>query len=150
MRKGSLWSIVVFKKEVIFHKFDFETCCWNQASESTQLGVTMEVTRVFFLPLLSRNFDANWVQIFLGLLFCALLRYTKWEEWSLTITNIKNWTVLIFHKHSKIDLICMMGRAYICFLHSSRPTEQNSQNTKNYIWTNRLKRHWPLLVTVKD
>ena len=25
MRKGSLWSDVVFKKEVIFHEFDFET-----------------------------------------------------------------------------------------------------------------------------
>ena len=41
----SLKLNVVFKKEVIFHEFDFEILrSRNQASESTQL----RVTRVFF------------------------------------------------------------------------------------------------------
>ena len=59
MRNGSLWSDIVFENEVIFHEFDFETLqiknlrSRNQASESTQL----RVTRVFFLSLISRNFD---------------------------------------------------------------------------------------------
>ena len=47
MRNGSLWSNVVFDKEVIFHGFDFEN------SELEQL----RVTRLLFLSLLSRNFD---------------------------------------------------------------------------------------------
>ena len=58
VRNGSLCCSVVFEKEVIFHKFYFETSGFdlrsrNQASFSTQL----RVTRVFFLSLLSRNFD---------------------------------------------------------------------------------------------
>ena len=45
--------LIGFEKEVFFHEFDFETSELDQASESPQLSVT----RVFFLSLLSRNFD---------------------------------------------------------------------------------------------
>ena len=54
----------------------------NQPSKRTQL----RVTRVFFLSLLSRNFDDQ-----LGLIFHSyfmhLLRDTKCEDWSLTTTS---------------------------------------------------------------
>ena len=29
----------------------------------------------------------NWAQIFTGLLFMHMLKYTKWEDWSLKIAN---------------------------------------------------------------
>ena len=51
----------------------------NQASESAQL-------RVFFLSLLSRNFEDQLSSNFHSY-FMHLLRYTMWEEWSLTITK---------------------------------------------------------------
>ena len=56
----------------------------NQASdESTQL----RVTRVFFLPLISPNFDDQLSSNVPSLLFCAYYRCTKWEDWSLTTTK---------------------------------------------------------------
>ena len=48
MRNGSLWSNIVFEKEVIFHELDLRSR--NQASESTQLCLT----RVFFPLIISQ------------------------------------------------------------------------------------------------
>ena len=40
----------------------------------------------FFLSLLSHNFNDKFISNFTGL-FMHMLRYSKLEEWSLTITN---------------------------------------------------------------
>jgi hypothetical protein len=71
VRNGSLRSNVVFEKEVISHEFDFKTSEFDfevpKSFENTQLRVTM----LFFLPLLSRNFDDQLSSNFTGLLFYA-------------------------------------------------------------------------------
>ena len=75
---NTLWEaapsqVTHFQKEIIFLEFDFETKVLdfevrNQASESIQL----RVTRVFFLPLLSHNFDNK--------VSSNIDWYTKWER----------------------------------------------------------------------
>ena len=58
---------------------------WNQASESIQV----RATRVLFSHYYLVTSTTNWAHIFTDLLLCAFvdLRYTKWEDWSLTTTN---------------------------------------------------------------
>ena len=87
MRNSSLWSIEVFEKEVISQQnswITFETSrvrSRNQASESTQVCGT----GVFFLSLFSPNFNDQLSSNFHRFVYLCMLRYTKWEDWSLTI-----------------------------------------------------------------
>ena len=60
VRNSSLWSDIVFEKSVIFHKFDFETS--DLELEVSKSSIWLRTTScyikgVFFLSLLSRNFD---------------------------------------------------------------------------------------------
>ena len=90
MRNSSLWSDVVFEKEVIFHEFDFETSRLEfEVSKSSIWKHTTSCDKgVFFFHSYLATPTTNWAQIFTGLLFYAYVeRYTKWEDWSLTIIN---------------------------------------------------------------
>ena len=50
VRKGSLWSNVVFEKEEIFHEFDFETSDLElEVSKSSKWKHTTSCDKVFFL-----------------------------------------------------------------------------------------------------
>ena len=58
MRNGSLWSNVVFEKEVIFHEFDFETSDLEfEVSKSSIWKHTTLCDKGVFSFILSRNFD---------------------------------------------------------------------------------------------
>ena len=58
VRNGSLWSYIVFAKEVFFHEFDFENSELDfEVSRSSIWKHTTSCDNVFFLSLLSRNFD---------------------------------------------------------------------------------------------
>ena len=130
----SLWSNVVFKKEVIF-KLNLRPQLRSgiQASESTQL---MRQGCFFFHYSLTTS-TTNWVQIFTFYayvevyqvrrlvfdnyqrcpVFLRMLRYTRWEDWSLTITNsvqclwlntflnsaflVREWLMFVAIRHSK-------------------------------------------------
>ena len=70
MRNDSFWSIVVFEKEVIFDEYDFET------SELVFSSIIISQLR--------RPIEFKFSQV---CYFVHMLRYTKWEDWSLTITK---------------------------------------------------------------
>ena len=89
MRNGSLWSDVIFEKEVIFHEFDLETSdlefevtkssIWKHTTSCDQ-GVFSNI----IISQLWRPIELKFSQV---CYFMHMLRYTKWEDWSLTITN---------------------------------------------------------------
>ena len=86
MRYGSLWSGVVFKKEVIFREFDFETLLEFEVSKSSIWKHTKEY---FFLSILSRNFDDQLSSNFHRFaIFFRCLDTQKYEDWSLTLKVI--------------------------------------------------------------
>ena len=79
MTNGSLWSGIVFEKEVIFHEFDYET------SDSE-----IEVQGCFFLSLLSRNFDDRLSSNFHRLVILCICWDTASEKtglWQLPIVS---------------------------------------------------------------
>ena len=89
MRNGSLWSNVVFEKEVIFHEFDFETSDLEfEVSKSSiwkhQTSCDKGVSSFIIISQLRRPIELKFSQV---CYFMHMLRYTKWEDWSLTITN---------------------------------------------------------------
>ena len=69
MRNGSLWSDIVFEKDVIFYEFDFD------------------VTRVCFLPLVSRNFDDSSFHRLVILCICWDTPTAKSSLWQLPIVS---------------------------------------------------------------
>ena len=72
VKNGSLWSNVVFKKDVFFQKFEFETSDLEyEVSKSSIWKHTTSCDKGVFLSLLSRNFNDQLSQIFTGLLFYA-------------------------------------------------------------------------------
>ena len=75
MRNGSIWSDVVFEKEVIFHEFDFDTSESDFESRNQASGSFVR-QRVFFLPLLSLNFDNKLRLKFHNFFMRLMLRYT--------------------------------------------------------------------------
>ena len=90
VRNGSLWSDIVFEKEVIFHEFDFETS--NLEFEVSKSSIWKHTTScdkgVFSFIIVSqlrRPIELNISQV--GYFMYIMLRYTKCEDWSLTITN---------------------------------------------------------------
>ena len=106
VRNGSLWSNVVFEKQAIFHELDFETSdlelrSRNQASASAQLYVT----RVFFLSLLSRNFNdrlSSNFHRFVILCICWDTPNVKTSLWQLPNENL-----FTTHWFPYFILICM-------------------------------------------
>ena len=94
MRNGSLWSNVVFEKEVIFHKFDFETLdlelIWGL--EIKHQLESIQLKGCFFLSLLSRNFDKQLSSIFYKLVIlciqgCWDIPRDKTSHWQLPIVT---------------------------------------------------------------
>ena len=74
------------------------------------------MTSVFFFHCYLATLTTNWVQSFTGLVFYAMLRYTKWEDWSLTITNLFTracWEVHATTWRSKLQLECIK-RGSVC------------------------------------
>ena len=73
VRNSSLWSEVVFEKEVNFHEFDFETSSLEfEVSKSSIWKPTAWCDKdVFFFHSYLATPTTNWAQIFTGLLFCA-------------------------------------------------------------------------------
>ena len=87
VRNSSLWSNVVFKKEVIFHEFDFETSDLEfEVSKSSIWKHTTSCDKGVFsfiiISQLRRPIELKFSQV---CYFMHMLRYTKWEDWSLTI-----------------------------------------------------------------
>ena len=72
VRNSSLWSDVVFEKEVIFHEFDFVTSSleFGVSKSSIRKHTTSCDKGVFFHYYLATS-TTDWAQIFTGLLFYA-------------------------------------------------------------------------------
>ena len=91
MRNGSLWSGVVFEQEVTFHEFDFQTSsleCEVPKSSIWKHTTSCDKGVLFFHSYLATP-TTNQAQIFTGFnYFMHMLRYSKWEAWSLTITKV--------------------------------------------------------------
>ena len=92
MRNGYLWVNLVFEREVIFYEFDFETSDLEfEVSKSSIWEHTTSCDNGVFsfiiISQLRRPIELKFSQVCYVM---PLLRYTKWEYWSLTITNIKN------------------------------------------------------------
>ena len=88
MRNGSLWSDKVFKKEErIFNKFYFET------SDLVFWGLKISIwkhttscdTEVFTFIIISQLWPPIELKFSQVYYFMHMLRYTRWEDWSLTI-----------------------------------------------------------------
>ena len=93
MRNGSLWSDVVFEKEVIFHEFDFETSSLElEVSKSSTWKHTTSCDKgVFFLSYLSRNSDDQSSSNFHRLVILCLCWDTPSKRtglWHLPIVSI--------------------------------------------------------------
>ena len=89
MRNGSLWSRVVFEKEVIFHEFDSKTSRLEfEVSKSSIWTHTTPCDKGVFsfiiISQLRRSIELKFSQV---CYLMHMLKYTKWEDWSLTITN---------------------------------------------------------------
>ena len=88
VRNGSLWSSVVFEKEVNFPEFDFKTSdlSRNQPSKFTQLRVTRETVFSFvIISQLRRPIELNFSQV---CYFVHMLRYSeKTGLWQLPIVS---------------------------------------------------------------
>ena len=85
MRKGSLWSNVVFEKEIIVHEFDFETSdlAFDNVSKSSIWEHTTSL--LIIISQLRRPFELKFSQV---CYFMHMLRYTKWEDWSLKCSHV--------------------------------------------------------------
>ena len=89
MRNGSLWSNVVFEKEVTFDELDFETSYLDLEvlKSSIWKHTTLCDKGVFSFIIMSQlrqPIDLKFSQV---CYFIHMLRYIEWEDWSLTITN---------------------------------------------------------------
>ena len=84
MRNGFLWSNVVFKREVIFHEFDFETSDleFEVSKWSIWKHTTLCDKGVFSSIILSQLWRAIELKFSQVCYFVQMLRYTKWEDWS--------------------------------------------------------------------
>ena len=73
VRNSSLWSEVVFEKEVIFHEFDFETSSLEfEVSKSSIRKYTTSCDKgVFSFIIIFATSTTDWAQIFTGLLLYA-------------------------------------------------------------------------------
>ena len=91
MRNSSLWSNIVFEKEVFFHKFDSDTSELDWGLEIKHLESTqLRVTRVFILSILSGNFDdqLSWNFLrFVILCICWDTQSKKTGLWQLPIVS---------------------------------------------------------------
>ena len=91
VRNGSLWSGVVFEKEVIFHEFDFETSDLEfEVSKSSIWKHTTPCDKGdFFLLLLSRNFDDRLSSNFHRFILCICWDTPSEETglWQLSIVS---------------------------------------------------------------
>ena len=92
MRNSSLWSNVVFEKEVIFHEFDFETSDLELevSKSSIRKAHNLVWKGWFFLSLLSRNFDdrLSWnFHRFVILCICWDTASEKTGRWQLPIVS---------------------------------------------------------------
>ena len=94
VRNGSLWSAIFFEKEVIFHEFDIETSDLELevSKSSVRKHTTLCDKDVFFLSLLSRNFD-DWLSSnfhrFVILCICWDTPSEKTGLWQLPIVSCK-------------------------------------------------------------
>ena len=97
MRNGSLWSAIVFEKEVIFHEFDFENSdlefevSKSSIYESTQL----RVTNVFFSFIIISQLRRPIIELKFSQV-CIFMRWDTLSEktglWQLPIVyTVFNW-----------------------------------------------------------
>ena len=89
MRNGSLWSDVVFEKGVIFHEFHFETSSLEFEVSKSNIWKhrTLCDKGVFSFIIISQLRRPIELKISQVCYYMHMLRYSKWEDWSLTITN---------------------------------------------------------------
>ena len=88
VRNGSLWSDVFFKKEVIFHEFDFKTSELDFVVSKSSMWkpTTLCDEGVFSFIIISQlrwPVKLKFLQVWY---FMNMLRYTKLEDWSLAVT----------------------------------------------------------------
>ena len=108
MRNGSLWSNVDFQREVIFHEFDLKTSELDfEVSNSSIWKHTLRVKRVFFLLLLSRNFDDKLSSNFHRCVILCIFWDTPREKtghWQLPIVfNPKEFLIVLLYCASEIS-----------------------------------------------
>ena len=92
VRNGSLWSSVVFEKEVIFHEFDLETSDLEfDVSKSSIWKHTTLCDNGVFLSFISLNFDDQLSSnVYRFVILCILCRHTQAEKtglWQLPIVS---------------------------------------------------------------
>ena len=91
VRNGSLWGNVVFKKEVIFHQFDFETSELEfEAMKSRFWKHTTLCDKSVFFYKLSRNFNHQLSSNFHGFVILCTCWDTPSEKtglWQLPIVS---------------------------------------------------------------
>ena len=89
VRNISLWNNVDIEEEAIFHEFDFKTSELDfEAPKSSIWKHTTSCGKGVFsfiiILQLRRPIELKFLQV---CYFMHILRYTKWEDWSLTNTN---------------------------------------------------------------
>ena len=129
MRNGSLWSDVVFEKEVVFREFDFETSSLElEVSKSSIMKSHNFVWEgCFFLSYISRNFDDQLSWNFHRFVISCICWDTASEItglWQLPIVSnvFKHWTLsrryvnFVTHHCNAFDVaifadgtFCMLG-----------------------------------------
>ena len=89
MRNISLWSDVVFEKEVVFHEFDFETTDLEfEVSKSSIWKHTTSCDKgVFSFIVISQLWQPIELKCSQVFYFMHMYKYIKSKDWSLTITN---------------------------------------------------------------
>ena len=99
VRNSSLWSDVVFEKEAISLEFDLETSSLEFDSVFSFINISQ----------IRQPIDLKFAQV---CFFMHMLRYTKWEDWSLTITNIIY--CLEWSRKNREEFVLRLGYSLIC------------------------------------
>ena len=108
---GSLWSNVVFEKEVIFHEFDFETS--DLEFEVSKSSIWKHTTLcdmcdkvVFFFHYYLATSTTNCAQIFTALLFYA---YVEIHQVRRVVFDKKSWAG---KKKSRENSVCLVEQKF--------------------------------------
>ena len=124
MRNGwALWSNVVFKKEVICH---WNIWIWFQDLWIRFWGLEIkhlkahnfvwQVCSFIIILQLRPPIELKFSQV---CYFIHVLSYTKWEDWSLTITNCVQCLLKLHSDHSRTKRVTRLPACWqsMCFYH---------------------------------
>ena len=112
---------VVFEKEVIFHEFDFETS--DLKCEALKSSIIKAHNFVWKGCFFFHYYLATWWPVepkFSQVCyFMHVLRYSKWKDWSLTITNsvYSVFNSIAYKTHLSANFIIMKIHQRSCIIH---------------------------------